>query len=268
MAKVSVEFAGLTIALVPDGKKSASVVLPDARAVGGPEHAAVLLIKDVSGLKGKPDFTVTGGSDGTVLTAEYAGWFLRGDVAFSGSFDKFAEPVLDKTMDVKKVADAKTLVPKNQRPATAQVLIDKGKLFSSGVPFLFDFLFKVGNDEGRVYGPGKEVRLTERMTWDLGDLKAPFKISFTSRDGTNTVLTVPEAEKEKDEADKPLILIISNLVGGSVKANPHFDAFYSFCADGKRTPRIQRYKKEKDDQIVIDDIPDNPDECRAGFFQE
>ena len=254
MAKVFVEFAGLTIALVAKDKKSASVVLPDARAVGGPEHAAVLLIKDVSGLKGAPDFTVTRPSDNTRLTAEYAGWFLRGDVVFSGALDAFAADV-SQTMDVRLIANAKNLVPVDQRPVTAQVSINYGKLGPSGVPLLFDFHYKELGVEKRVYGPGKEVTLTERMLWDLGNLAVPFKISFMSPDGKHTVLTVPETVGEP--------LIISNLSGGAVKANPHFEALYVF-GDGDRTPGIKRYKVRGG---AAEDIPDNPDECRAGFFQ-
>lgn len=260
MATVNVEFAGLVVAAVPRDAMTAKkipVMLLDVRAVGGPEHTAVMLVKDVPGLKGVPDFTITRPSDGKTDPVEFAGWILRGDVEFSGGFDAFAAPDLAKTMDLKTVADAADLVSPGRRPLTATVMVEAGKLRSSGTPHHFDFLW-LDNDippvEQRVYGAGNEVELTDRLTWELGDVKAAFQVSFTRTDGSRCVVTIPHDVGET--------IMVSNLVGGVGKGAPHFDAFYSLAV-GTRTPHIQRYNKATG---MKQDPPENPDECRPATF--
>ena len=253
MANVNVEFAGLVVAIVSADKKSVSVVFPDARSVGGPAHRPVLLVKDVAGLKGEPDFAVTLKSDRTKLTDEYAGWFVHGNVEFNGDFAPFTAPDLRQTMDLNRVAAATKLIPANQRPLSATVQIRKGQLKSLGFPLKFDFHYMFGGDEKTVYGKGNEVELTERLEWSLGDLRGPVEVSFNGQDGLRKAVKVPE------DVGEPLI--ISNLAGGSGKSTAHFDAFYVLLADRERSPLIKRTQLKSD-------IPDNPDECRAAVFQE
>jgi hypothetical protein len=270
MAVVKVEFAGLVVAVVPPGKDSVSVLLLDARAVGGPAHSSVLLIKDVPGLKGSPDFTITRpssiklcGPDGAYHpdneeAPEFAGWFLRGDVEFSGNLAPFSKPNLAKTMDIKRIGDARKLVPANLRPLSATVRLDKGQLSSSGVAHYYDFHYFQDGEKRRVYGPGNEVELTDRMSCDLGEIKGSFQVSFQGITGGRTVVTI------SDTADLDEPILISNLAGGSVKAGEHFDAYF-VLADSKRTPSIKQYPRPE--QVGVD-IPDNPDECRAARFEE
>lgn len=260
MATVQIEFAGLVVAAVPKDAMTAkkiSVMLLDVRAVGGPEHSAVMLVKDVPGLRGVPDFTITRPSDGKTDPVEYAGWILRGEVEFSGGFDAFAAPDLAKTMDLKMVSGATDLVSPKRRPLTATVVIEAGKLRSSGTPHHFDFLWldnATPPADQRIYGLGKEVELTDRMTWELGDVKESFQASFTRADGSRCVVTIPH------DVGEPIM--ISNLVGGVGKGAPHFDAFYTLAV-GTQTPRIQRYNAITGVKL---DPPENPDECRPATF--
>jgi hypothetical protein len=262
MPQVSIEFAGLVVAVVPPSKDRVDVLLLDARAVGGPPHSAVMLVKDVPGLMGSPDFTITRPAShaaGKKDTQEYAGWIIRGDLHFSGNLPAFSPPDLSKTMDLKKVGDATALVPVNLRPVSATIKLTNGLLKSSGRAELFDFPYIDGHQEKRVYEKCNEVELTDRLTCDLGDLTTPIRVSFRGTDGAQTIVTIPAS----DELDEPII--ISNLVAGSTQAGQHFDAYYTL-ANNKRTPRIKRYKRKCED--IAWDFPDNPDECRAAKFEE
>jgi hypothetical protein len=136
------------------------------------------------------------------------------------------------------------------------VVVKDGMLKPNGLAKHFDFLFKDNTTVKRVYGAGKEVELTDRLQWDLGDVPSPFQVSFKAVDGTHTVVTIPETVGEP--------VLISNLAGGSGKATPHFDAYY-ILANGKRTPRIQRFSAVGGNP---EDPPDNPDECRLAIFEE
>jgi len=255
MAQVYVEFAGLVVAVLPPAKDLIDVLLLDARAAGGPQHSAVMLVRDVVGLKGSPDFTITRPSGDVTAQDEYAGWILRGSVEFAGNFAPFAAPDLAQTMDLKHIGAARRLLPANQRPVTASVRLTRGKLMSSGVSGLFDFHY---NENDRVYGRCNEVELTDRVKCDLGNVDAPFQVSFQGLDGTRTVVTIPETVGEP--------ILISNLASGSAQLTHHFGAYY-MIADNLRQPSIRSYP-ERCAEVRIWDFPDNPDECRSGKYEE
>lgn len=255
MAIVKIEFAGLVVAVVPSAPTLVNVALLDARSVGGPDHSAVMLVLDHEGLKGVPDFTITSRSAGAgTEVGEYAGWFLRGDVTFAGDFAAFQAPRLDKTMDLKKVADATGLAPPNQRSISATVLLDAGQLTSGGFEALFDFKHDPGTGEERIYN--QAITLSDRLICDLGDVTQPFKVSFTGKDGRHCVVTIADTVKEP--------IVISNLVGGAGNTTAHFEAYYEL-APGTRKPWIVRYLA--DGTVMQFDWPDNPDECRTAKFE-
>lgn len=264
MPKVSIEIAGLAMAVQP---KSGSpyILLPDARAAGGPEHSAVLLVEDHSGLIGAPDFAVTSAGDDT----EFAGYFLRGDVIVEGN----EKPEADFTnvMELREIADASRLLPPEQLPITARVRLDNCKLSGHGSVAKLDFVYMEAGNAKYVYGGKDKPDFRPRVARgnvSLGTIAKLFKITFSSIDGARRVVTIDATNLKKD-------IVISNLTAGVAQGTPHFGTYYELMSDVKRRPRPEReglaqqhHSRQMTAVGHLDDFPDNPDECRFGYFAE
>jgi hypothetical protein len=244
-------------------------LFPDARCVGGPAHSAVLLVDDHSGLIGTPDFVVTlPGAE-----VEYAGWFLRGEVQIEGN-QRASSLAAGGLMDLKEIAAATELLAPDRLPITSRVRLNKCVLKSSGQSTPLDFAFDVGGKKNYVYGKGQKPRYRStksRGLISLGEIKDSFKIVCPAADGSQQVITIAAAGK-KGEKRK---IVLSNLAAGAAQAAHHFDTYYELMRDPQRRPVPERKGFDVSSKVVITrdgpvitDWPDNPDECRFGFFEE
>ncbi|MDP1572153.1 MAG: hypothetical protein Q8L86_19320 [Vicinamibacterales bacterium] len=253
-----IEFAGLCL-IVPreenGGTTGADVALLSARAVGGPEHSAVLLVLDHEGLRGTPHFTVTRGGS----TSEYAGWFLRGDVKFVGDLGGWEAPEIDSLGKLRYIAKATKLVSEDVRPVTATVHLTHGRLESKEIAKLKIDYEWVEYDEDNM---GKECRLyqeyrseADRALWTLSCGRFPVQISFLSADGGREAVSVAKP------LDEPIV--ISNLSAGAASSRGHFEIYYEMV-DAKRRPAVVRGPSPA--AGLGGDPPANPDECRPLRF--
>lgn len=248
MPQVTVQFAGFIVARTDKQE----LYIPDVSSLGGPKHAPVLLIRDHSGLRGSPDFVVALPAKPDKSADEYAGWYLTGRVMITGVENKFASSTLVETMDLDKITGAQKL--RADRPTAATIHLDNGTLSSFGEPRFYNFFYN--NMADKVYP--NAISLRDRLSFDLGDMEAPFAITIESGNQRRTITVNPAL------VEQPLVITSSSA--GS-RFGSHFEAMADVLDAPARTVTIVRYESDGT-TVAATDPPDHEDECYCSKISE